>query len=455
MGMGEKVIKDAVHGYVPIPEEYFRRFIDTPHFQRLRRIEQTSMRVLYPSARHDRFIHSVGTFHLGRLALENLIRNSPQVEIAPEDQEAFKIACLLHDCGHAPFSHTFENYFSAKSPLLELLKRYAPNHENFHDDLENSAEAASHEYLSALLAVTVFGDAIQSCGADPLLVARMIVGAEFLTPTPRNALIQLLNGRAIDVDKLDYVLRDIAVSGIRTHQVDVQRLLSSLQVVQLDGFKLCFGKQALSAISNVFEVKNFLQQWVFSHHTVQYDQHLLKQCVKEAAVAHTGAKDPDSALGAIFNPNTYLGRGDLPEPCIKMLCDDDLVHLIKKYEVPTASEWLYRQYKMVPLWKSYSEFCYLFGRAGIHDKKGKIERCLNEIGLAEGTWLLLMQTEKHLVIEHDALNICMSKEVVVPYGQLTHYLTRSWMEQFYYVYMQRNQLHFKDVVIRRLKEAIH
>ena len=172
-------------------------------------------------------------------------------------------------------------------------------------------------------------------------------------------------------------------------------------------------------------------------------------------MAHIGAKDPDIALAAIFNPNTYLGRGDLPEPCIKMLCDDDLVHLIKKYEVPTASEWLYRQYKMVPLWKSYSEFCYLFGRAGIHDKKGKIERCLNEIGLAEGTWLLLMQTEKHLVIEHDALNICMSKEVVVPYGQLTHYLTSSWMEQFYYVYMQRNQLHFKDVVIRRLKEAIH
>ena len=75
-GVDEKKIKDFVHGYISIPKILFENFIDTPHFQRLRRIEQTSMRSLYPSARHDRFIHSLGTFHLGNRAIEYIKKNS-------------------------------------------------------------------------------------------------------------------------------------------------------------------------------------------------------------------------------------------------------------------------------------------------------------------------------------------------------------------------------------------
>lgn len=70
-----KIFRDTVHGYISVPEEYVSAFIDTDVFQRLRNIEQTGMRVLYPSARHDRFIHSLGTFYLGNKAI-NCLRNN-------------------------------------------------------------------------------------------------------------------------------------------------------------------------------------------------------------------------------------------------------------------------------------------------------------------------------------------------------------------------------------------
>ena len=71
----EKVFKDNIHGYIPVPQSLVKEFIDTEIFQRLRYIEQTGMRTLYPSARHDRFIHSLGTYYLGRKAVENLRQN--------------------------------------------------------------------------------------------------------------------------------------------------------------------------------------------------------------------------------------------------------------------------------------------------------------------------------------------------------------------------------------------
>ena len=63
-----KLFRDSIHGYIEIPEVIVSEIIDTPVFQRLRRIEQTSMRALYPSAHHDRFVHSLGVFHLGKMA---------------------------------------------------------------------------------------------------------------------------------------------------------------------------------------------------------------------------------------------------------------------------------------------------------------------------------------------------------------------------------------------------
>lgn len=109
-------IHDTVHGYITLPWEYAVRFVDTPQFQRLRRIEQSAVRSLFPTARHDRFTHSLGVYHVGCL-IEEHFKEEWKAEYLkdfrgvydslfdkyPEIVESYKIACLLHDVGHAPF----------------------------------------------------------------------------------------------------------------------------------------------------------------------------------------------------------------------------------------------------------------------------------------------------------------------------------------------------------------
>ena len=108
-----RLFKDPVHGYISVRKDWCTDFIDTPVFQRLRYIEQTSMRPLYPAAHHDRFVHSLGVFHLGQRIYANILKNTRDGELSnllKQDrfQNTFLIACLMHDCGHAPFSHPLE-----------------------------------------------------------------------------------------------------------------------------------------------------------------------------------------------------------------------------------------------------------------------------------------------------------------------------------------------------------
>lgn len=114
--MGIKKILDSVHGYVEIPEDIVDNIIDTIYFQRLRRIEQTSGRSIFPSARHDRFIHSLGVYHLGTRIVDSVIHRNidvfPDFKIYAPVVYTYTLACLLHDVGHTPFSHTFEGYYN-------------------------------------------------------------------------------------------------------------------------------------------------------------------------------------------------------------------------------------------------------------------------------------------------------------------------------------------------------
>lgn len=134
--MKVKSIKDAIHGYIRL-EEPFWKIIDTAEFQRLKWIEQTSYRVLYPSARHDRFIHSIGVYHLGQKAIQGFLNNcdDKDAEIVKKYKYSFLLACLLHDIGHAPFSHTCENLFSYKEKI---------NNKNSKINKELLAEIKSH-----------------------------------------------------------------------------------------------------------------------------------------------------------------------------------------------------------------------------------------------------------------------------------------------------------------------
>ena len=122
-------IRDNIHGDISL-EGMFAHIVNTPEFQRLRYIEQGDFRPVYPGARHDRFAHSLGTYHLATKFVDSFFRNLsedlPGVSLNPDEvrrlKTTFCYAALLHDVGHAPFSHTTEGFFEEipgkKHPLI-------------------------------------------------------------------------------------------------------------------------------------------------------------------------------------------------------------------------------------------------------------------------------------------------------------------------------------------------
>ncbi|KUO77726.1 MAG: hypothetical protein APF81_05970 [Desulfosporosinus sp. BRH_c37] len=276
-----KTFRDNVHGYIKIPIP-FVKIIDSEIFQRLRNIEQTGMRVLYPSARHDRFIHSLGTYYLGVKAFKafrenvklfysqnsqkeknhyNVIENENLNEKFWDKNEVlFSIACLLHDCGHAPFSHTFEHIYdlqkcndSSNNCLLnvELLQEY--NSVSFKNDFGLEGKGKEHERMSAFLVKHIFYDTIlniisgefETCSDEDIeFIARIIIGCKYGAIANKenqikNCMIELMNSESIDVDGLDYIIRDSKLSGVDTVSVDTHRLINSLTIVEKTHFKNC------------------------------------------------------------------------------------------------------------------------------------------------------------------------------------------------------------------------
>lgn len=271
-----KIFKDSVHGYINVSIWYVKYLIDNEYFQRLRNIEQTGMRVLYPAAKHDRFSHSLGVFHLGQKAVEALRKDVDDNIFTTDEFDRYEIlfltACLLHDIGHTPFSHSLEDQILGNSILTEHQKgKHTKNdtkkriderltelfNENealyciandIHQSKVKEVNAAPHEELGAYLIFDKFASDIKSLeekyqiweddtvfGDDLCFIARMIMGIKYGEFSPkrqaRNCFIELLNGDNFDVDKLDYIVRDTQMSGINNVSVDVERLLGSLCVV--------------------------------------------------------------------------------------------------------------------------------------------------------------------------------------------------------------------------------
>ena len=389
-GLEEKRILDSVHGYIRIEEKYIKNVIDTEYFQRLRRIEQTSTRSLFPSARHDRFIHSLGVFHLGSKIVENLSKYYKTEKMGFDLEivfNSYKAACLLHDVAHSPFSHTFENYFdNKKSNLRDILKGVVQSKE-FSDDWDNSSDrSAPHERMSAIVAITVYRKFLENNKSDIELIARMIVGLYYRDTkseekTFRNAMIDLIHGDVIDADGLDYVCRDAWASGYSTTRVDIERLVSSIRIEKdnTGKYTLCFTSKALNEIESVLKVKTFQQYYVINHHTVTYEQKLLVESVKSAALHHIGCDEDQNgadlyaqresairnlcSIYAFIKPNNETDLGVYTKNGVRITLpmDDDFVFLLKEVRNDKyVKQWLSRQYELKPLWKSKAEFYALF-----------------------------------------------------------------------------------------------
>lgn len=386
MGNTVKRILDSVHGYIIVPESYIKNIIDSDYFQRLRRIEQTSGRSIFPSARHDRFIHSLGVFHIGTQILESLERREQVDKNSVGYQKiavSYEFACLLHDVGHTPFSHTFEDYYkNSYNRLDNLLKELMMTYDQeFERDFENQyKEAAPHEKISAIVSLKVFGAFVNQQHQKPTyqvngdigLVARMIVGCKYLSGGHdlENVFIELMHSKTIDADGLDYVCRDAWASGYRTSQIDMQRLIDAIMLKDINGkLNVCFSVKAINEIRSVIFVKNFQQDNVITHRTVVYEQELLKKAMESAAIYYWELRESDketlrrSAMENLCSIDSYFKgiktkRDKLP---IRLPMDDDFIYLMKTSQNNHyAEEWMNRKYLLKPLWKSREQFMSYF-----------------------------------------------------------------------------------------------
>lgn len=364
----DKRLKDPIYGYIEIPVEFTNNVIDTPAFQRLRRIIQTSYAPLYSSAIHNRFVHSIGVFHLGRIASEQLQNELMAREFCDKDKinkyvQIYQFACLLHDVGHAPFSHTGEGFYRTedfKSVQLHKMLVNEVGSKEFERNIpaEESNAAAPHEIMSCIIGIREFGSLLLVDSSEREFFARCITGYEYSEHNEdndiKNCFISMLNSKVIDVDRLDYLIRDAYITGFETVNIDYIRLLKALTIVNYEGhYRIAYRKDALSIIENAVYAHDAEKKWIQNHPVVLYESYLIKHIITHLNEKLNQKKKKLFSAEALSETGVKFKNGIK----VSLMCDDDIVYLFKNlYSDDVSEEFFDRRKRRHPVWKSESEY---------------------------------------------------------------------------------------------------
>lgn len=352
-------IKDPIYGYIEIDEdEVVKSIINSALFHRLENVIQTSYTAVYPSSVHNRFIHSIGVYYLGSLAIEGIKKNCNE-EIKNELQKyesTFKLACLLHDLGHSPFSHTGEVYYDnvKETPWDRLKKELAdPDFESDGNDL--GKPGAAHERMSALESIIYFKDYIEKDKRS--FFVRCIIGLKYKDKTDvRNCFIELLNSSTIDVDKLDYLIRDSYFTGFKSVTIDYERLLGSVCIVKNDeeDYILGFTKSGLSTLESVILAHDMERKWIQGHPVIQYECFLLDSIINKIVKKYKEQNIELFALEALTEKGLLCGNGKVT----RLLSDTDILFTAKNelYDSNAVQEFFNRDKRKRSLWKTEAEY---------------------------------------------------------------------------------------------------
>jgi HD superfamily phosphohydrolase len=386
--MATKVIKDPIYGYINIERIDAESIIDTASFQRLRNITQTSYSALYPSSVHNRFCHSLGVFNLGCLAFDSFKKNVAGLSKGISKitwatwENTFLFACLLHDIAHTPFSHLTEEYYDDDSSALNgLLSQITVG---FKQDYKFKGKA--HEKMSAIVGAKILDS--KNTNYDRDLFVRSIIGEKFKATDViengiKNCLIELLNSKTIDVDKLDYLIRDRVMTGHESTEIDFNRLLEYVTMVFVDKkmhqeiyknndeeirkysasyYQFAFLKGALSVLESVIIARDTEKRWLQSHPTVCYDSYIL-QYIFQQVNEYCGNELTNIAV--LSEEGKYVSK---LQRNIKLLTDGDVLFMAKNFlSNKNFEQYLNRGSRLRAIWKSESEYKYLFQKASLNE----------------------------------------------------------------------------------------
>jgi HD superfamily phosphohydrolase len=260
-------IKDPLYGYIRITD-FEKKLIDTWPFQRLRRIRQLSgAEYVYPAANHTRFEHSLGTMFLAKTLAESL-----PTELSLKEIEEIKIASLLHDVGHAPFSHLFE-------PIL--IKYLNKNHEDMTLWIITKSELA---------------DVLKSEGFDPERIGKLAIGK--LKDPSKKFLDQIIRS-SVDVDKMDFVSRDSYHTGAGYGQIDIFRIIYTMDVLDDN---LAIDLTAIPTLETFLLARLESFRTIYFHRASRAVQIMLLKALEKA-------KD-ELGLTSFKTPEDYLSLND-------------------------------------------------------------------------------------------------------------------------------------------------
>jgi uncharacterized protein len=241
MAFVRKIINDPVYGFITIDHPLLLSIIAHPYYQRLRRIHQMAFaHLVYPGAVHSRLHHSLGAYHLMSCAL-NELKNKGTI-ITPEEELGAKIAILLHDVGHGPYSHALEN---------ELI------------------HGIHHEEISLMIMQTL----------NEEYDRQLQIAIDIFTDTyPKHFLHQLVSGQ-LDVDRMDYLSRDSFFTGVSEGVISYDRILKML-VVKDD--ELMIEEKGIYSIEKFLVARRLMYWQVYLHKAVMSAEMLLVKIIRRA-----------------------------------------------------------------------------------------------------------------------------------------------------------------------------
>ena len=253
--MNHKQIYDPIHKFISITP-LMTQIIDTYEFQRLRDLKQLGATYfVFPSASHNRFEHSIGVSHLAGIMMNELYLKQPELEITDRLIELVRIAALVHDLGHGPFSHLYDHYVKNE------------------DEYE-------HEYRG----LDIFKKMVKKYNLD-LSHDEITVICDIIDP-PTNLqeywLYQIVNNKInhIDVDKIDYILRDSYHIGLFHN--DFSRILTMIKVLPYNkSLVLAWHEKVQHDIYLLFSCRYRLHKQIYNHHAVKEFEYLLIPILKK------------------------------------------------------------------------------------------------------------------------------------------------------------------------------
>jgi len=291
----DTIINDPVYGFINVPKGILFHLVEHPFFQRLRRISQLGLTSLvYPGAHYSRFHHALGALHLMQWAIQVL--RSKGVEISKEEAQGACIAILLHDIGHGPFSHTLENF---------IIKGI--NHE--------SLTLKIMEYFNQQL-------------DGQLTMAIEIFKGKY----KKQFLHQLVSGQ-LDVDRMDYIIRDSYYAGVAEGKISVERIIKLLDVRE---GKIVVHEKGIYPVENFLIARRLMYWQVYLHKTVIAAEQMLVKIIDRARyLLHDKSLENISPnleyfLAREWGSLSMIGKEEIERIC--MLDDIDIWSCIKTWQ---------------------------------------------------------------------------------------------------------------------------